>query len=151
MTTKDICWLAGLLEGEGCFGHTGNCVTLQLAMTDRDVVEKARRLVGAPSLYKDTRQAPRIPCYSWLLSGQYAAGLMMTLYSLLGERRQAKIRTLLTIWKQAKLQHRSTLVCQHSDAYRRGRTVCSRCYQANWYRQRKEGRRDVSSLAKSTL
>jgi hypothetical protein len=39
----DTAWLAGLVEGEGCFSGGALCVN----MTDRDVVERAAALMGA--------------------------------------------------------------------------------------------------------
>ena len=49
-------WLAGLLEGEGYFGLRGRKVEITLWMTDRDVVEKASKMVGV-DVSKKTRQA----------------------------------------------------------------------------------------------
>jgi hypothetical protein len=153
MTTLDIAWLAGLLEGEGRFSKRGNCVTIQLYMSDRDVVERAARLLKAPSIgVREPRRSAHKPCYYCTVSGPEAAAWMMTLYRLMGTRRQARIRELLAIFSIAKTQARSRLVCPHTAHYRQRRTVCNRCYQHDWYQRRKEGRRDVTdTLANSTI
>ena len=54
MTDIDAAWLAGLLEGEGYFQITKpkpnhpTQVLIRLAMTDKDVVEKASKLLNVP-------------------------------------------------------------------------------------------------------
>jgi hypothetical protein len=35
---RDIAWLAGLLEGEACFGSYNGCLSIQLQMIDEDIV-----------------------------------------------------------------------------------------------------------------
>jgi|HubBroStandDraft_6_1064221.scaffolds.fasta_scaffold00134_6 hypothetical protein len=99
---NELCWLAGLLEGEGCFHaqpqgrkRTPNLL-IQVAMTDRDVVEHVAKLFGCNL---------RTPCkprahqhktvYSVGVCGIKALGWMMTLYPLMGARRQAKIREII--------------------------------------------------------
>lgn len=53
--TKDIYWLAGLLEGEGAFcvrgklsndGSKGAYPVIQVGSTDRDVIMRAAKLMG---------------------------------------------------------------------------------------------------------
>jgi hypothetical protein len=101
---KDLYWLAGLMEGEGCFytpkpGTKGRSIALMLGMTDRDVVERAADILGAKL------QAPRFVkgatknSYYIALSGKKAAGWMMTLYTLMGQRRRAKIKECLDFFK----------------------------------------------------
>lgn len=108
MRTLDIAWLAGLLEGEGCFRyhsqgkgriHPGT-PGFQLQMTDRDVVAKFANLMARPLLGPYGPYAHRgkevWACY---VTGPQAVGWMMTLYPLLGERRQEKIREMISVWK----------------------------------------------------
>jgi hypothetical protein len=47
LSKVDIAWLAGLLEGEGSFmrGKRKDAPGISLAMTDRDVVERAAKLL----------------------------------------------------------------------------------------------------------
>ena len=44
ITIKEISWLAGLWEGEGCFSSTGTGILMRLGMTDKDVVGNAEKL-----------------------------------------------------------------------------------------------------------
>jgi hypothetical protein len=138
-SVRDIAWLAGLLEGEGCFSKRGNCITIQLYMADRDVVERAARLLGALSVgVRDYTNSKWKTCYYCTVSGPPAAAWMMTLYGLMGTRRQARIRELLVIFKKAKTQYASTLVCPHVADHRRHRTVCDKCYSHDWYIRHKQ-------------
>ena len=94
VSLKDIYWLAGLLEGEGCFHiRTKHNPIIQLAMTDLDVMIHAAQILGAYKVVKckqDTRGGKRL--YRLNVYGRRAIGWMLTLFSLLGERRQAKIK-----------------------------------------------------------
>lgn len=104
--TTDICWLAGVLEGDGCFTVAGKRdPRIALSMYDKDVVERAMRIMHPKTYRKNgndvtVRQAKnrRQPTYSFRISGRRAAGWMMTLYPQMGERRQARIRELLARW-----------------------------------------------------
>jgi len=160
----DLHWLAGLVEGEGCYrqakdrrnGKTVGSLQLAIGMTDRDVIERAAKLIGSP-VYKYEKLPPRKPIYQAVVSGQKAAGWMMTLYSLMGERRRAKIAELIPKWRR---QTRKREMCRNGHplsgenlysykgkAYRAGRTqtwdgrgclICKRKHNreyARWWRQ----------------
>ena len=109
MTTLGISWLAGLLEGEGWFGaknmpKDGTHPTVRiypaisLGTTDKDVAERAAHFLGA-----SVRSAKRIKNYKQVYKvqrvGKVAAGWMMTLYPLLGDRRKRRIYDVLTAYK----------------------------------------------------
>jgi hypothetical protein len=100
ITVKDIAWLGGLLEGEGCFGSYKRLATLKLNMTDLDTVMKAAAIMGIEFVGKYPVKNPRWkPACHANLFGNPAAAWMMTLYDFLGTRRQAKIREILEKWK----------------------------------------------------
>lgn len=105
----DIAWLAGLLEGEGCFRVSrsdprpgrGPVIGVVLKMTDRDVVERAARLMGGPLRGPVAPRGPlaRKPGWEVSIHGAPAAAWMMTLYPLMGARRQSAIRRALQDWR----------------------------------------------------
>lgn len=105
---KDLYWVAGLLEGEGCFTHDGPhrrgkfYPSIHVWMTDRDVVEKLHGLMrsGHKIQTREYKKKGWKTQYGFYVFGNKAAGWMMTLYSLLGERKRAKIRLLLEEWKR---------------------------------------------------
>lgn len=106
LTTTEIAWLAGLLEGEGSFSTCKDNVHIQIAMTDRDVILRAHLLLHGnrlePRQYTRQHKDGRIGTTSWWetrVTGRRAAGWMMTVYPLMGCRRKARIRELLNKWK----------------------------------------------------
>lgn len=97
----DLHWLAGLIEGEGCYRRYGKAaLQITIGMTDRDVVERAARLMGG-HVVRCEKRPPRKAIYRVAITGPAAAAWMMTLYSLMGQRRRARIREALTVWRCA--------------------------------------------------
>ena len=105
--SRDLYWLAGLLEGEGYFGIIKNWVgsrcyrypRLGLNMTDHDVVSKAALLLGC-RVYnlKPQGTGALLPQYRLVIVGSRAVGWMRELRPLMGRRRQHQIDTCLIEW-----------------------------------------------------
>ena len=112
--TQDIAWVAGLLEGEGCFSNranqkngTNNQIRIALEMTDEDVIRRAAKIlhgnVMGPYVRKSTHGSGfDKPMYRADWAGSRAAGIMMTVYSFMGNRRQERIKEILNLWKADK-------------------------------------------------
>lgn len=122
VTNKDLFWLAGLLEGEGCFTWTGageGTPRIILGMTDLDVVLRAKQIMSPNS--KLTTSKPKSSnskeSYSFSISGKNAASWMMTIFSLMGSRRQDRIFELITSWKQTKLSFKDRTHCPRGHKY----------------------------------
>lgn len=102
MTTADLHWAAGFLEGEGSFNHFSTSPRVECAQGSDEPVEKMQRLFGG-KIHK------RWPGKSrgwqeqnlWYLYGGKAVGVMLTLYPILSSRRQAQIRGVLLKWHSA--------------------------------------------------
>lgn len=95
MTDRDLFWLAGLLEGEGCFDlHRGRYPRIRLGMTDRDVVGRAATLLGG-RVRLTLRPAPVQATWHVEISGTKAAEMMRVILPYMGARRSAKIATIL--------------------------------------------------------
>jgi len=95
----DLMWLAGLLEGEGCFDNTSNGVPrIRLRMADPDVVDRAAMIVGL-SIDKVKETSPRgvgkLVTYDIAIHGTPAIQLMQLLYLQMGGRRRDKITEIL--------------------------------------------------------
>jgi len=119
---KDICWLAGLLEGEGCFIISKNKTPrIQLGMCDLDVVEHAAKLLGGVTIYTAKTIVDRKTFYVLQLGGSKAIGWMMTIYQFMGERRKTKIKEILSVWKQT----RSTRIRKMGETCSRGHLLTS--------------------------
>ena len=104
MIIKDIYWLAGLLEGEGCFTTVPvegkRYPRIDLRMTDYDVVSKARNILGSTKVSGNSTNRNK-EIFTTQVNGNRAIQWMMTLYSLMGARRQERIKGILNSWKQS--------------------------------------------------
>lgn len=103
---KDLYWIAGLLEGEGSFIGSANrhgrpYPQITLAMTDRDVVEKAAAIMEAPSVkssqYVNNRHG-KLPMWRFTINGDPAIEWMEALEPIMGQRRHEQIGVILEIY-----------------------------------------------------
>lgn len=96
----DSGWLAGILEGEGCFTTSGSArryIRIDLVSTDRDVVERAALLMddSRVGVVGKTSTVSRKQQYRTTLSGARAARVMLTVLPQLGQRRAERVTGLL--------------------------------------------------------
>jgi len=91
-------WLAGILEGEGSFlkgpPSAPNRPRIQLQMSDKDVIDKASRILGVKTKgpYMPSRAKEHYkPRYVSSLRGKKAVEVMKHLHPLMGQRRQTQI------------------------------------------------------------
>ncbi len=91
----DLCWLAGLIEGEGTFlagpPSSPRSPAVQLSMVDRDIVERAGELLGAAVTVVPSRREGWKTAYCVRVRGARAVPWMQRLRPLMGTRRQAQI------------------------------------------------------------
>ena len=110
---KDLYSLAGLLEGEGSFGvgrslkkvkaGESKYLSIQVCvmMTDKDVVERVSSIFGGHALtHYNRREDKGLDVWRVGVAGWVAAQWMMTLYSLMGERRRGQVRDSLSLWRK---------------------------------------------------
>lgn len=89
---NDFLWLAGILEGDGCFSFRGerNRPVLSLSMTDEDVVKRAADIFGASvHVYHPKNHFKSV--YETIVSCRKSISFMELLLPYLGQRRQNKI------------------------------------------------------------
>lgn len=99
-TPANLNWLAGLLEGEGCFAvrmdrrKTPYCPSLRVrcVMSDEDVMEKLVKLAGFGSLRPTWKREGHKDLWSWDGCGSsLVKEFEIVLYPFLGIRRQKQI------------------------------------------------------------
>ena len=114
MKTNDLYWIAGILEGEGYFGlHGKGYLSIQVTMTDKDVIDRYSSIVNFGSRCERLLPSGKT-AYGWRSNHQSNnAGLMMTLLSLMGERRKNKIMECLERWKLTPLPKKQWTHCKH--------------------------------------
>ena len=92
---SDLCWLAGLIEGEGTFlagpPSAPRSPAVQLSMVDRDIVERAGVLLGVAVTVVPSRREGWKTAYCVRVRGARAVLWMQRLRSLMGARRRAQI------------------------------------------------------------
>jgi hypothetical protein len=107
MDIVSAAWLAGIIEGEGCFqkGYGGRGrearINISVHMTDRDIVERVARLFGV-SVYTYPPMKSRVgwkTSYLARTSGRKALAIMDAIEPFLGERRLATMREVRSSWK----------------------------------------------------
>lgn len=106
---KDIYYLAGWLEGEGSFtvSKDGNArqFRIEFSSTDFDTMEKVKKLMRSKDTIFLRKQkvsehgTMKKPEYYMKVYNVLAISWMMTLYSLMSERRKNKIKDNLLDWK----------------------------------------------------
>jgi hypothetical protein len=100
---NDLSWVAGFLEGEGCFDvnhpeKRGGYPRIQITSTDVDVLEKFKRIVGFGGLDgpHKVRRATHRPTYRWTSSeSAKVIALMRDIYPMMGSRRRERIEFVL--------------------------------------------------------
>lgn len=97
MTEIELAWLAGLLEGEGCFSFRNdrNLPVVEVKMTDLDVVNRVAMLMGRTVTPIPAKQDGWLPQYRARIQGDPARDLMRALLPHMGQRRAARIEELL--------------------------------------------------------
>ena len=103
MTPIEIAWLAGWLEGEGCFYcKTGSSSTgIKVTATDLDVVNRVALLIGAKNVFiankRRQKELGHKPAYTASVHGEKAELVMRTILPYMGKRRSTKIKELLLV------------------------------------------------------
>lgn len=135
---NDLYWLAGLIEGEGSFGYYVGSPRVTVKMCDLDIV--TRLAAHLKSNVRSDKLRPRCKqIYTVEANGHRAAGLMMTLYPLMGARRQERIRACLSEWRKAPAKNGNKIRCckghefseTNTYVYPNGRRGCRECRAAN--------------------
>lgn len=141
MKLNDLYWLAGLLEGEGCFCYYAS-PGITLGMTDKDVVEHVADLfcrhVRGPYKYGNQRK----DVYYTEIWAADAIALMKELLPFMGSRRSKKIDEIVAKWNKAPYSDlpqrwapNQPAAC-HPNRKNYARGECVNCYQRNRYKRK---------------
>ncbi len=93
-STRELEWAAGFLEGEACFSiaqRTSRCESIHASQVNKEPLEKLWYMFGGSLRMKAPRKNQQ-SYWHWQVTGARARGIMLTLYSLLSDKRQNEIR-----------------------------------------------------------
>ena len=99
----DIGWAAGFLEGEGWFGGAKyGTLKMGAAQKIREPLDKLQAMFGGVITIRRTRGFSDAPIFWWSLRVRETAAAMMTLYTLMSDKRKREIAEALTRWKNGR-------------------------------------------------
>lgn len=96
MSEVEAAWLAGLLEGEGCFvlksGRQNGYAAIRCSMTDLDVIERITEVTGVGCVSEQKVPAGGKPAWTWVVSRRsVVASICRRIRPHMGVRRSEKI------------------------------------------------------------
>lgn len=98
VTTTDLYWAAGFLDGEGSFSFkrtvNGGGQTVMASQRAKELPLRLQKMFGGGIHKHTSRLGKKVygNAYLWYVSGARARGVMLTLYALLSKKRQKAIR-----------------------------------------------------------
>jgi len=142
----DIGYIAGLLEGEGCFSlRLQGSPRVVIGMTDEDTILKIPALLGIGYVSGPyCKGQGRKDVWEWHVGGYKAvARLLLAVYPLMSKRRQQKIYEVVDILKQRS----SPINCEgcngiirFQDRLKKNKRYCSRPCNMRHYMKEKRAR-----------
>lgn len=120
LTSRDIGWIAGFLEGEGSFGYhrsaTGGAPVVQATQVQREPVDRLKALLGG-HIYFKRAHPPSQASYQWRASGPLAVGVMMMVHELMSPRRREQIHASLAPWRATRPDFKYRTHCKQGHVY----------------------------------
>jgi hypothetical protein len=158
---ENIAWLAGLIEGEGCFyiqpGRTGSSL-IKVQMTDEDVIRKCERIAGCGVITgPHHRVAGQKAVWTWTVArGKHVLALAYAIYPFMCSRRQAKLVTLVDRLKAMKKpldrQRRHGTYSKYArgcrcDECKQAASIYRKAWWPKWQAKRREHKAPVPALS----
>lgn len=102
--TEQDAWIAGILEGEGCFNVTKRKqVRITCSMTDLDVIERLHRYIGKGYILTDKQRGHYKRQYRWwCCNGEDILEILDRVQPYMGQRRLARIQECIEVIQQRK-------------------------------------------------
>lgn len=121
ITTREIAWCAGFLEGEGCFSlHSKNGgIMVSALQVQKEPLDKLYRVLGGKMSFRErkNKNPKNSDVWAWWVTGPRAASIMMTLYPFLSLIRKEQIKKALNVWKKIPpVGSRYVLKCKNGHA-----------------------------------
>lgn len=98
ITKKDLLWLSGLIEGDGCFFSQKNRPVVSLCLTDKDVLTRAAQIFQTSVYHYSPKELNYKDQYEFQVKSEKAISIMNVLYAYMGDRRKKKIDEIKSKW-----------------------------------------------------
>jgi hypothetical protein len=98
ISTNDIHWAAGFLDGEGWFTHCRDKPVVGAGQKYPPSLEKLQRIFKYGKVLRRLHQE----LFVWQITGHKAIAVMMTIYPLMSPYRQSRIREILSGYKHSQ-------------------------------------------------
>lgn len=111
---KDIAWLAGIVEGEGCISFSST-PKIVIKMKDEDIIKRVASILRINRSIISGKQEPHwSTTYAVAIYGTPAIEWLFTLYTFLGIRRRQKALEVINLWKaRTEKFNKDTFSCGH--------------------------------------
>lgn len=117
MKTHDLYWAAGFMEGEGSFMNQRNNISLSAVQVQREPLDRLHAMFGGSICKCKGRNERASDYFKWQVTGTPAAGLAMTLFSLMSPRRKDQIEVAVNKWRKAPLANGKRTHCAQGHAF----------------------------------
>jgi len=97
ISASEVAWVAGILEGEGCWIRKANKCQWWIAvrMTDEDVIRRLPALTGVGTVTSEVSKRGHKTTWTWWVAIRlHREWLTLQVWAWLGTRRRARIREL---------------------------------------------------------
>lgn len=102
ISTKDLYWCCAFIDGEGWISSRGGDTTPTVGASQnaRELLDRLSGFLGGNVKLHNQKYKGQIkPIHTWRVYGARAVGVMMTIYSIMSEKRKFEIREALKIWR----------------------------------------------------
>ena len=124
---KELYWAAGFLEGEGWFGISAASPVISASQVQKEPLERLQKIFGGVISLRNNagvraRGTNSKDIWVWGVCGGKAIGVMLTLWTLLSEKRRHSIEKAVSAWRsRLRVMNRSLGLCySHGRDFVRG-------------------------------
>ena len=120
MTSIDIAWAAGFIEGEGCFQSRGPAAQIVVTQVQLEPLLRLQRIFGGHITRYDhvpSRTGNWNPFHRWHVSNIHARSIMMTVFVLMSPKRRTQIHKALAPWRARNVAAQHRTHCPRGHAY----------------------------------
>lgn len=97
ISDAEVAWVAGILEGEGCWSRKSGEIRWWVAvrMTDRDVIDRLQQVTGIGRITIDRGREENKMAWAWQVAAKrHREWLSIKVWPWMGDRRRARITEL---------------------------------------------------------